>query len=114
MVKEFVCIVCPRGCSLRIDENDKVEGNSCKRGEIYAINEVHNPKRTITSSIRVTNREMTVVSVKSKDPIPKGKMFEVMEAINNAKATAPIDIGDTLIANVLGLGIDIIATNEVK
>ena len=114
MIKEFVCIVCPRGCSLRIDENLVVDGNFCKRGEIYAKNEVTNPIRTITSSIRVNNRDDVLVSVKTSNPVPKGRIMEVMEEINKISVSAPTHIGDVVIHNVLGLeGVDIVITKNI-
>ena len=81
-MKELTCIVCPRGCRLKVDDNMVVTGNSCPRGEKYAINELTNPTRTITSSIRVNNRPYTLVSVKTDKPVTKDKMFDVMKEID--------------------------------
>ena len=115
MKKSFVCIVCPRGCPLTIDlDTLEVTGNTCKRGEMYAKQEVTNPTRTITSSVRVSNREDTLVSVKTSAPVPKGKMFEVMKEINKAKVKAPTHIGDVVIKDVLGLeGVDVLITKNI-
>ncbi len=111
---ELTCIVCPRGCHITVDENMNVTGNSCPRGKEYALNEVTHPMRTLTSSVRVINRENTLVSVKTNKPIPKEKMFDVMNEINKASITAPINIGDIVIKNVLGLDADIVVTKNVK
>lgn len=113
-MKEFTCIVCPRGCRLTIDDNMNVTGNTCPRGKEYAISEVTNPVRTITSSVRVTNREDLLVSVKTSGPIPKGKIFDVMEEINKIGVTAPCQIGQIVKENVLGLGVNIIITKNIK
>jgi len=112
MKREFTCIICPRGCHLSIDENLEVTGNTCIRGKQYAINEVTNPVRTVTSSIRISNREDTLVSVKTSNPIPKGKIFEVMAEINKISVPAPVRIGDVVIKNVLGLESDIVITKN--
>ena len=114
MKKEFTCIVCPRGCRLAIDENNEVTGNTCPRGKAYAISEVTNPVRNIASSVRVSNREDLLVSVKTSNPIPKGKIFEVMDEINKISVEAPTHIGDVVIKNVLGLDVDIVITKEIK
>ncbi len=113
-MKEFTCIVCPRGCRLTIDDNMNVTGNTCPRGKDYAISEVTNPVRTITSSVRVTNREDLLVSVKTSGAIPKGKIFDVMEEINKIGVTAPCHIGQIVKENVLGLGVNIIITKNIK
>ena len=116
MKRQFVCIVCPRGCSLSIDlDTLEVMGNTCKRGEEYARNEVTNPTRTITSSIRVNNREDTLVSVKTSNPVPKGRIMEVMKEINKVSVSAPTHIGDVAIHNVLGLeGVDVVITKNIE
>ena len=112
-MKEFTCIICPRGCRLTVDDNMNVSGNFCIRGKQYAISELTNPVRTITSSVRVNNREDLLVSVKTSGNIPKGKIFEVMEEINKLSVSAPTHIGDVVKANILGLGVDIVITKNI-
>ena len=112
-MKELTCIVCPRGCRLKVDDNMEVSGNACPRGKIYAINELTNPTRTITSSIRVSNRPYTLVSVKTDKPVPKGKMFEIMREIDKLTVEAPTYIGQVVLENVLGFGSNIIITKKI-
>ena len=113
-MKEFTCIVCPRGCRLTVDENLNVTGNSCPRGAQYAKDELTNPKRMITSFVRVKNREDTVVSVKTSTSIPKAMIFDVMNEINKVGVNAPTHIGDIVIKNVLGTGADIVITKNIE
>lgn len=113
-MKELTCIVCPRGCRLTIDDDLNVTGNSCPRGAQYAKDEMTNPKRMITSFVRVKNREDCVVSVKTSISIPKGMIFQVMEEINKVGVDAPTHIGDIAISNVLGTGADIVITKNIK
>ena len=113
-MKELTCIVCPRGCRLTIDDDLNVTGNSCPRGAQYAKDELTNPKRMITSFVRVKNRENTVVSVKTSTSIPKGMIFDVMNEIDKVRVTAPTKIGDVAIKNVLNTGADIIITKNIK
>ena len=112
-MKEFTCIICPRGCSLSVDDNMNVTGNTCPRGKQYAISELTNPVRTITSSVRVNNRDDLLVSVKTSGPIPKGKIFEVMDEINKLSVSAPTRIGEVVASNILGLGVDILVTKNI-
>lgn len=112
--KEMTCINCPMGCQLTvtIDDNDiKVSGNTCPRGETYAKDEVLHPTRIVTSTIEVNNGQR--VSCKTKLAIPKDKIFDVMKEIKNTKCSAPIKIGEVLIKDVCGTGIDIVATKNV-
>ena len=116
-MKEFICINCPLGCHLTVDDSDKenvkVTGNTCKRGETYGINEVLHPKRMVTSSVSVLNGERPVVSVKTKDAIPKELIFESLEVLKKTKLKAPVKIGDIVVKNVLNTGVDFVATANV-
>ena len=112
-MKELTCIVCPRGCRLKVDDNMEVTGNACPRGKMYVINELTNPTRTITSSIRVSNRPYTLVSVKTDKPVPKDKMFDVMKEIDELSIEAPTRIGQIVKANILGLDANIIITKNI-
>ena len=112
-MKELTCIVCPRGCRLKVDDNMEVTGNACPRGKIYAINELTNPTRTITSSIRVSNRPYTLVSVKTDKPVPKDKMFDVMKEIDKLSIDAPTRIGQVVLVNVLGTDSNIVITKDI-
>ena len=114
MKKAITCIVCPRGCAMTADIQENtitIAGNACTRGEKHAIGECTNPVRSLTSIIRVRNREDTMVSVKSAAPVPKEKLFEIMDIIHKTRVNAPIKIGDILIPGVFGT--DIIATKEI-
>lgn len=112
-MKELTCIVCPRGCRLKVDDNMEVTGNACPRGKIYAINELTNPTRTITSSIRVSNRPYTLVSVKTDKPVPKDKMFDVMREIDKLSIEAPTRIGQIVLSNILGTDANIVITKDI-
>lgn len=114
MNRNLTCIICPRGCALTAEidgDTVKVTGNACPKGERYAIDEITHPTRTVTSTVRIKNRINTMVSVKTATPIPKEKIFEVMELIRNAQIDAPVSIGDIIIPDIYGT--DIIATKTV-
>ena len=116
MIKEMVCVSCPIGCMLTVELNDKnevlsVKGNTCKRGEQYAVDECTNPVRMLTTTIKVSGGKLPVVPVKTSKPVPKGRMFDCMAEINKAVIKAPVKIGDVVIENICGLGVDIVATN---
>ncbi len=114
MNKKLICIICPRGCTLTAEgERDclKVSGNACPKGETYAICECTNPTRTVTSIVRVANRNECMVSVKTENPIPKDKIFEVMKKIRNTAVSAPVKIGDIILKDVFGT--NIVATKNI-
>jgi len=113
MKKEMICIVCPVGCHLTADENNNVTGNKCPRGKTYAIREMTDPRRVLTTSVRTVWKDLPRLSVKSRDPIPKGLMFDIMERLSRITVDRPVHIGDVIVEDVLGTGIDIVSTNDV-
>lgn len=121
MKREFTCIICPNGCSIVADyeevagkkEKISVSGAICKRGEEYVCQELTEPKRTISSSVAVRNGELPLASVRLTSPIPKEKIFEVMEVVRGLSLEAPIRMGDVIVENILGLGSDLVATKNV-
>ena len=114
MERNMTCILCPRGCAMTVRGEVgglQVVGNSCPKGQEYAINECTNPVRTVTSTVRVSNREDTMVSVKTATPVPKEKMMEVMAQLRSITVSAPVKIGDVVLTGVIGT--DIIVTKEI-
>lgn len=109
----LICIVCPRGCHLKV-ENGKVSGNFCKRGETYALKELTNPERMLTTTVEIESLDIKRLSVVTSKPIPKAKIFEVMAECSKIKVKAPINVGDVIIPNVLSLGVDVISSRNVE
>lgn len=113
MKKEFICILCPRGCHVFIDDTGKITGNFCARGVKYVETEMNEPKRTLTSTVRTIFEEMPRVSVKTSTPIPKDKIFAVMDLLNDVLIDRPMNIGDKVLENILGTGVDIVLTRSI-
>ncbi len=117
MTKELTCICCPMGCSLKaeLDENGSVisvTGNTCIRGENYAKTELTAPVRTVTTTAIAENGKP--VPVKTKDPVAKDKIFEVVEVIKTAKVSLPVRMGDVIVRNAAGTGVDIVSARTVE
>lgn len=115
-MKQLVCIGCPRGCRLTVEENSGefiVTGNTCPRGKAFAISEMTEPKRTICSTVKTVFPGCPVLPVRVSDDIPKDRIFDVMRKINAVVLTERIGRGDVIIENVLGLGVDVISTSDL-
>ena len=118
-VMEFPCISCPLGCPLKVETDQagnviQVTGNTCKRGEIYGKKEVTAPERMVASTVKVVGGSAPLVSVRTRSVIPMGKIFQCMEAIRAAKIQAPVHIGDVVVENVCGTGVDVVATKDAE
>jgi CxxC motif-containing protein len=115
--KEMTCIVCPIGCHVEIWKEDGefvVTGNQCPRGKTYATKELTNPTRLIPTTVVIVCAKLPRLPVKTSDPVPKEDIFKIMELINKAKVEAPVTVGDVIIEDVFGLGINIVATRSMK
>lgn len=114
MTYTLPCITCPAGCIVNVTVKDgkviNVTGNSCERGETYAKNEVTAPVRIVTSNVKVSGGDKDILSVRTAAPIPKDKIFDAVNAIKDLTVTAPVIIGDPVLKDVAGTGIDFIAT----
>ena len=113
MAKDLTCIICPRGCHLHIDDDLKVTGNSCPRGEVYAKQEVTDPRRTLTSTVKCQGKILSVCPVKSASALPKDKIFEAMEEVNKVTLTPPVRLGQVILESLAGTGIPLVATRDI-
>lgn len=113
-MKELICITCPRGCHLKVyeEENYRVEGNHCPRGEEYGRNELQHPVRVLTSTVRLTGCAARRCPVRTAAPIPKDMMLTAARALDGVTAAAPVRRGDVLVKDLCGTGVSLIATKD--
>ncbi|NBG87818.1 DUF1667 domain-containing protein [Isachenkonia alkalipeptolytica] len=114
--KEITCIACPMGCKLEITmEEDKymIEGYKCKKGLEYGEQELKDPRRIITTTFTVKGGFLPLVPVKTDRPLPKGKIFELMKAIDRAFVEAPVKMGQILMEDFQDTGVNIVATRDL-
>lgn len=117
MIKKIICINCPLGCEMEVINsygNIKVSGNTCKRGEDYAIAEMTDPKRVVATTAKVIGGDREVVPVKTDKEISKSLMFDVVAEVNRHIFSAPLNVGQVLIENIFNTGVNIIATDSVN
>lgn len=116
-IEEIICIGCPMGCSLKVEINGDqllVEGNQCKRGETFARDEIENPKRSLTTTVRTIFKEMPLLPVRTEGDIPKDKIFQAMEVLNKVLIKEEVSCGDIIVKDILGSGCNVIATGRIK
>jgi len=116
--REVVCVLCPLGCKIRIELDEEgnilsVSGNRCPRGKKYAEDEIKDPKRVVTTSVKVLNGEPPLASVKTDGPIPKKYIFELMKILKDVKVKAPVNIGDVVVRNIFKTNVNVVITRSV-
>mgnify|MGYP004509899865 CR=1 FL=1 len=115
--RELTCIRCPLGCAITVTLEgstiQEITGFTCKRGEDYARQEVLDPTRTVTSVVFIDSESERMLPVKTKEDIPKDKIFEIMEALKSVRVKAPVKIGQVILENAAGTGVPVVATKDV-
>lgn len=116
---ELTCIGCPLGCPLTVTTEDdntfvSVTGNTCLNGKKYAMSEVTNPTRILTSSVKVSGGDAKMCSVKTAGPIPKDRVLACAKLLESVVVESPVDIGDVIVHNIDNTGVDVIATRSIK
>lgn len=114
-MKELICIVCPNGCRLRVEEENgcRVTGNACPRGAEYGKSEVLHPVRVLTGTVRLHGANLPRCPVKTRGPIPKEKLLEAAQALCRVDVEAPVRIGDVVLADICGTGVDLVAARTI-
>ena len=116
-IRDLTCIGCPLGCSIKVTmdhgEVTNVTGNTCPRGAKYANDEVTAPKRMLTSTVAVEGGMLPLLPVVSANVLPKERILDCARFLRSVKVTAPIKTGDVVVKDILGLGVDIIASRDM-
>jgi CxxC motif-containing protein len=117
-VVKLTCIVCPIGCEIKVTiENDNIvsiDGNKCPNGEKYAKEEVVHPKRLVFTVLKCKNGNMPTVAVKTSKPVSKFLIPSVMKYLSNVEVSAPLNVGDVIVQNILDSGADVVVTRSVN
>lgn len=117
MKKEIICISCPNGCHLVVEEipgGVKVTGNKCMKGEIYGKAEVADPRRTVTAVVKTTSLEQPYVSVRTDKALPKKMIKPLLKELYKMEVSVPIKRGDVIVANYENTGINVVCTKSIK
>lgn len=113
----FICTACPMGCRLIVrmegDEVVKVVGHRCRRGETYGRQEATAPQRMVASTVRVSGGLHPLLPVYTKGTVPKRRIGDVLAAIRAVEVKAPLKAADVIIRNVIGTGVDVIASRDM-
>jgi len=114
---EFLCINCPIGCTLELTEENgeilEIAGAECKVGEKYAEEEFKNPRRRVSTTVRVSGGTLPLLPVVSESPIPKKMIRDAVEVLAEVVVDAPVADGQVIYPDILGTGVDIVSSREL-
>ena len=114
-MKELICIVCPKGCRLKVDEQNgyAVTGNGCERGAAYGYKELTNPTRVLTTTVRITNAAHRRLPVKTDRDIPQGLLAQCVKELSQVTMVSPVRRGDVVYRDILGTGANVVAARDL-
>jgi len=117
VLDRLTCVLCPVGCELEVWRDEagelRIQGYQCDKGVPFAVEEVLRPKRNLATSVPVKGTEAKMVSVRLSGPVPREMVFPILAEISRLRPEAPVRRGEVLMADVLGTGVDVIATRTV-
>ncbi len=115
---KVICITCPKGCRLDVTrEGDtilKVDNCGCKRGEEYVQAELTDPRRMVATTVKIKGALHPLLPVYTSKPFPKPRIRELLEALAGVELRVPVLMGEAVVKDALGTGIDILASREMK
>jgi CxxC motif-containing protein len=114
----YLCIGCPLGCRLEVEEGVEgevveVRGFSCRKGERFAEQEHLDPRRSVTTTVAIDGGRWARLPVKTSGDVPKALVRDVCGALRAVRVAAPIALGDVVVSDVLGTGVDVVATRSM-
>ncbi|MEM7736766.1 MAG: DUF1667 domain-containing protein [Deinococcota bacterium] len=117
-VTHYLCIGCPLGCRLEVEEDAahvivEVRGFSCKKGDKFARQEHLDPRRMVTTTVRIENGLWKRLPVRTKEAIPKDKVLELCQTLRTLTLQAPVQMGDVILPNALDTGVDVVASRDM-
>jgi len=113
----YLCIGCPLGCRLELDEDEaghivEIRGSSCRRGDRYAAQEHTDPRRLVTTTVSLDGSRWARLPVKTAGEVPRDLVLDACRALDAVRVSAPVHIGDVIVEDLLGTGCDVVATSE--
>ena len=115
--KHFVCVVCPIGCEIDVvHDGSKIismEGNKCEKSEEFVSQELIEPMRILTTTVRIQGSRWPVIPVRTDKSVPKRLFPRIVRQLRRINLQAPVNILDVVMSDVLHTGASIIATRTM-
>ena len=115
--KHFVCVVCPIGCEIDVVHEGStivsMEGNKCEKSVEFVSQELIEPMRILTTTVRIQGSRWPVVPVRTDRAVPKRLFPRIMKRLRVVELEAPVNMLDVVLRDILRTGANIIATRTM-
>jgi CxxC motif-containing protein len=116
--KEYTCVACPKGCTVEVefedDEIKDISGFNCLKGKEYVKDEFHDPRRILTTTVKIRNAKFPRIPVRTETGVPKDKLDCCLEELNEVELVAPVNVGDVVIEDVCSTGIPVVTSRSLE
>jgi CxxC motif-containing protein len=115
--KKIICITCPKGCEAMVSQDGdsiQIKGKICKKGKAHVVQEFAEPMRTLTSTVLVEGPPPRRLPVRTRGPIPKKDLFRAMDLVSKTRVRPPVKIGEVIIPDLLGTGVDLVSSDDLR
>jgi len=116
--RHFTCVTCPVGCEMEVEVKDgevlSIEGNRCAKGEEFVLQELREPMRILTTTVRINGAKWAMLPVRTDKPIPKRLFLQVVSELADLELQAPIQVSDVIMADVADTGANVIASRNMR
>jgi CxxC motif-containing protein len=114
----FVCVICPIGCEIDVvHDRDRIismEGNKCKKSEEFVKQELIEPMRVLTTTVRIEGARWPIIPVRTDKPVPKRLFPRIMSQLRRIELQAPVGMLDPVVKDVAETGANVIATRTMS
>lgn len=93
--------------------NIAVNGNLCSKGQGFAVKELKDPDRLLTTMVKVRNRR-ELLSVRSDRPVKKSELPELVRKLRSFEAVPPVRIAQIFLSGMGQNAVSILATSDVE
>jgi CxxC motif-containing protein len=115
--KHVVCVICPIGCEIDVvHDGDKIvsmEGNKCEKAQEFVRQELIEPMRILTTTVRLGGARLPVIPVRTDKPVPKRLFPHILRQLKGIELQAPVNMLDVVVSDVVNTGVNVIATRTM-
>lgn len=116
--RHFTCVTCPVGCEMDVELDDghvvSISGNRCKKAEEFVLQEVKEPMRILTTTIRIRGAKWPMLPVRTNRAIPKRLFFQAMKDLADIELKAPVNMSDVIVRDIAGSGANVVASRNMN
>ena len=116
--KHFTCVTCPVGCEVDVELQNgsivSIKGNKCDKVKEFVLQELKEPMRVLTTTVRIEGAKWAMLPVRTDKPIPKRLFLQAMGELAGIDLKAPVHMSEVIVRDIAGSSANIVATRTME